>query len=160
MGAPQSYGTQKVVLLNQSEVQLPATIKRQILEAEAAGKRKGFLFKGSMIWEDGELISSLMRLISSTKHGQNPAVPSKTKTKGSTQNSCSILKYYPLEPKATKWATVQLWSPSSLLEAACGASTNISHAASSSKVPYSWAVELVKGPVNALLGQQESEALS
>ena len=56
------------------------------------------------------------------KSRQNPAVFSKTKTKGSAQRSCSVLKYGPSEPKvAAKWssreltlfpAAVQLQAPS------------------------------------------------
>ena len=51
-----------------------------------------------MIWENGGL--PISKLISSTKPRQNPAALSKTQTKGSTQNSCSILKYWTLEPEA------------------------------------------------------------
>ena len=79
------------LLCNQSRVWLPAIIKRQILEVGEKGKR--FLLIGSMIWEDRGLpIFRFIRLISSTKHRQNPAGPSKTKIRGSTQNSCSIFK--------------------------------------------------------------------
>ena len=38
-----------------------------------------------------------------------PVVLSKTKTKGNAQNSCSILKYYPLEAKAdVRWSSRKL----------------------------------------------------
>ena len=71
------------MLLNQSEVWLPAAIKKQILEAEAGEKGKGVLFKVSVLWENGGLpVFRLIRL-TCTKPRQNSAIPSKTKTKDS-----------------------------------------------------------------------------
>lgn len=95
------------LLPNQSELRLPIATKRQTLAAEAGKKKKGggekgFLFQIKMIWDNGELPTS--KFISPTKLKQNPAAPSETKTKSSARNSCSILKYSPLEHKAaSKW---------------------------------------------------------
>ena len=92
-----------LLLLHQSGFWLVTIIKRQILEVETGEKGKGFLFKCSIIWEDwAPSVSRLIRVNSSPKHRQNSTIPRKTKTKGSAQNSHSILKNCPLEPRCLR----------------------------------------------------------
>ena len=71
-------------------------------------------------------------LISSAEHKPNLAAPSKTKTKGSAQNSHSIVKYCPLEAEDAKVGCSL--ASCSLLESVSGAGATTGHAASSSKV--------------------------
>ena len=118
--------TEEGVLTLSMRVQLPTAIKRQTLEVDAGGKGKMILFRCWLIWGNGGLPVS--KLISSTKPRQNPAILSKTRTKGSAPSSCSILKYCALEPKALlsghPGSLVRSRScpaSGSLLEAPCGA---------------------------------------
>lgn len=139
-----------ILLPNQSGVRQQAAIERQILEAEAGEQAKQFLFKCSVIWEDvGLSVSRLIRLLSYAKHRQNPAIPSRSKNKGNTQISCSILKNHPLEPEAAKWDAIWFPAPSWRLH---GAGAAIGHVASSSRVPSSWAVKSAEAPAGAPLG--------
>ena len=106
------------MLLNKRGLWLLTAIQRQTLEAEAGEKSKKVLFDFWTHWE--KVGGSLSQ--SSTRPRQNPAILSKSKTKGSAQSSSPILKYHSLEPNvATKYssrwlslfpAAVQLQAPS------------------------------------------------
>ena len=132
-----------------------ATSCHQKENSRGRGWWKEGCFYCSMVQENGGCpVSRLIRLISSVKHRQNPAIPSKTKTKGSAQNSCSVLNYYPLEPKVANW-----WSQNLSLFPAVQLQAAIGHVASSSKVPRSLVVQPAKALVHTPLGWQERDFL-
>ena len=76
-------------------VWLPTATKRQTRE-KLVRKERFFI----QMLNVRENMLPVSKLISSAKPRHNPAILSKTKTKGSAQRSCPILKYRPLEPKA------------------------------------------------------------
>lgn len=124
-----------IIFLAQSVVQLSAATKWQIQEAEAGEKEKSYLFECWMTWENGEL--PIWKLISSAKSIQNPNLLNKTKTNGSTQNSCSIESTMLLnarwllsgDPGSLACTKLYLaWG--SLMEAVCYASAHNSHVSS------------------------------